>query len=330
MQVVFHIGAHATGQDRLIRTLLKNRDLLAAEGVWVPGPGRYRRTIVEATGTASQYDVKLDGHAIQCRITTEDPTNNFIPDYGRITAYRGATGIDLERDPSILTGARAAPEAVDVLLETILDSDDAGRVILSGENFICTPATVLEYGQLYPRAGKSAWLRNAFPDAEVEFAFTLRNLATFLPALDEETGGTLAPCPDPLALRWSDVIEVIGDANPGAPILVWRAEDAAILLPEIVREIADLSGTAPLTGCNDLTRQALNEAGQHELDRLLADAPPESEVARRYLIADLLAEYGADAGPDPWPEGMAEALTEAYEADLDRIRRLPGVTLLEP
>ncbi len=42
------------------------------------------KSLVEATGCASQYDVKLDGHALQCRVTTEDPSNNFIPDYGRI------------------------------------------------------------------------------------------------------------------------------------------------------------------------------------------------------------------------------------------------------
>ena len=40
----------------------------------------------------------LNGHALQCRVTTEDPENNFIPDYGRITAYRGATGFGIRLD----------------------------------------------------------------------------------------------------------------------------------------------------------------------------------------------------------------------------------------
>ena len=56
------------------------------------------KSLIEATGTNSQEDVKLDGHAIQCRVTTEDPSNNFIPDYGRITAYRGATGMGIRLD----------------------------------------------------------------------------------------------------------------------------------------------------------------------------------------------------------------------------------------
>jgi hypothetical protein len=34
----------------------------------------------------------------QCRVTTEDPQNNFIPDYGRLTAYRSATGMGIRLD----------------------------------------------------------------------------------------------------------------------------------------------------------------------------------------------------------------------------------------
>ncbi len=55
-------------------------------------------TIAEATGKPSQEDVRLNGHALQTRITTEDPQNNFIPDYGRITAYRSATGMGIRLD----------------------------------------------------------------------------------------------------------------------------------------------------------------------------------------------------------------------------------------
>jgi len=56
------------------------------------------KTLADATGVASQANVRLNGHAIQCRITTEDPLNNFIPDYGRITAYREATGAGIRLD----------------------------------------------------------------------------------------------------------------------------------------------------------------------------------------------------------------------------------------
>ena len=45
-----------------------------------------------------QADVKLNGHAVQCRITTEDPENNFTPDYGRINVYRSPAGFGIRLD----------------------------------------------------------------------------------------------------------------------------------------------------------------------------------------------------------------------------------------
>ena len=56
------------------------------------------KTLAEATGVPNQAAVRLNGHAVQCRVTTEDPQNNFIPDYGRLTAYRSATGMGIRLD----------------------------------------------------------------------------------------------------------------------------------------------------------------------------------------------------------------------------------------
>ncbi|MEX1235183.1 MAG: pyruvate carboxylase [Roseovarius sp.] len=56
------------------------------------------KTLAEATRKDSQNEIRLHGHALQTRITTEDPQNSFIPDYGRITAYRSATGMGIRLD----------------------------------------------------------------------------------------------------------------------------------------------------------------------------------------------------------------------------------------
>ncbi|MEZ5738190.1 MAG: pyruvate carboxylase [Burkholderiaceae bacterium] len=45
-----------------------------------------------------QSQIRLNGHALQCRVTTEDPENNFTPDYGRIQAYRSAAGFGIRLD----------------------------------------------------------------------------------------------------------------------------------------------------------------------------------------------------------------------------------------
>ncbi|MEO6268962.1 MAG: pyruvate carboxylase [Lautropia sp.] len=50
------------------------------------------------SGVPAQADIRLNGHALQCRVTTEDPENNFTPDYGRISAYRSAAGFGIRLD----------------------------------------------------------------------------------------------------------------------------------------------------------------------------------------------------------------------------------------
>ncbi|MEP5247739.1 MAG: pyruvate carboxylase, partial [Alphaproteobacteria bacterium] len=82
VQVEHTVTEEVTGID------IVQAQILIAEG----------KSIAEATGKASQYDIRLNGHALQTRITTEDPQNNFIPDYGRITAYRSATGMGIRLD----------------------------------------------------------------------------------------------------------------------------------------------------------------------------------------------------------------------------------------
>jgi pyruvate carboxylase len=49
-------------------------------------------------GLAAQNDVTTNGFAIQCRVTTEDPSNKFMPDYGRVTHYRSAGGMGIRLD----------------------------------------------------------------------------------------------------------------------------------------------------------------------------------------------------------------------------------------
>ena len=82
VQVEHTVTEEVTGID------IVQAQILIAEG----------KTIAEATGKPTQDDVTLNGHALQTRITTEDPQNNFIPDYGRITAYREATGMGIRLD----------------------------------------------------------------------------------------------------------------------------------------------------------------------------------------------------------------------------------------
>ncbi|APG86273.1 pyruvate carboxylase [Sinorhizobium americanum] len=71
------------------------------------------------SGVPKQEDIRLNGHALQCRITTEDPEQNFIPDYGRITAYRGATGFGIRLDGGTAYSGAVITRYYDPLLEKV-------------------------------------------------------------------------------------------------------------------------------------------------------------------------------------------------------------------
>jgi pyruvate carboxylase len=103
VQVEHTVTEEVTGID------IVQAQILIAEG----------KPIAEATGKPSQDDIRLNGHAVQTRITTEDPQNNFIPDYGRIQAYRGATGMGIRLDGGTAYSGAVITRYYDSLLEKV-------------------------------------------------------------------------------------------------------------------------------------------------------------------------------------------------------------------
>jgi pyruvate carboxylase len=61
-------------------------------------------------GLGDQDNVRPHGFALQCRVTTEDPANRFIPDYGRLSHYRSASGMGIRLDAgTAFSGAVITP-----------------------------------------------------------------------------------------------------------------------------------------------------------------------------------------------------------------------------
>jgi pyruvate carboxylase len=66
-----------------------------------------------------QDKIPLYGYALQCRITTEDPGNNFVPDYGKLSTYRSPAGFGLRLDGgSAYSGAVITPYYDSLLVKT--------------------------------------------------------------------------------------------------------------------------------------------------------------------------------------------------------------------
>ncbi|MCA9222682.1 MAG: pyruvate carboxylase, partial [Planctomycetales bacterium] len=82
-------------------------------------------------GLGSQSEIATHGYAIQARVTTEDPANGFLPDYGRVTHYRSAGGLGIRLDAgTAFSGAVVFPYYDSLLVKVTAWArrfDDASR-----------------------------------------------------------------------------------------------------------------------------------------------------------------------------------------------------------
>ena len=84
-------------------------------------------------GIKGQKDIELHGYAIQARVTTEDPNNNFAPDFGTIKAYRTAAGFGVRLDAAAgYVGAHITPHYDSLLVKIStwgLTFENAARIM---------------------------------------------------------------------------------------------------------------------------------------------------------------------------------------------------------
>lgn len=79
----------------------------------------------------TQDKIQMHGFAIQCRITTEDPAQNFRPDTGKITTYRSPGGAGIRLDGgTVSTGAEVSPHFDSMLVKLIAKGRDFNSAVI--------------------------------------------------------------------------------------------------------------------------------------------------------------------------------------------------------
>lgn len=291
MQIVLHTGAHFTEEDRLFKTLLRNKEDFASYGVSLPGPGRYRPLLRDTMAA--------------------------------------------------LDSARPSLDARSVLLDAILDEAEAERVILSHVNMFGAPRGCLRDGILYHMApSRIAQLDALFSEDRLEIFICLRNPAALLPALfanspqtdmERFLGGYSA-----LRIRWSETLSGIRKAAPDVKIKAWCFEDMPMIWAAIIREMAGLDAGQKIVGGFDLLREIMHPEGMQRFRAYLRTHPNMSESQKRRVIAAFLDKYAMDEALEEeleapgWTDELVEELSDNYEADIEAIAKIPGVSLIMP
>jgi pyruvate carboxylase len=101
VQVEHTVTEVVTGID-IVRTQIQ-----IAQGLNLHGP---------EIGIPQQDAIQLHGTALQCRVTTEDASNSFMPDYGKIHTYRSPAGFGIRLDAASAYGGAVIPPFYDSLL----------------------------------------------------------------------------------------------------------------------------------------------------------------------------------------------------------------------
>ena len=289
MRIVYHLGAHCTDEDRLVRCLLKNRAVLAEQGIIVPSPTRYRK---------------------------------------------------LMRDTAVqLRGGTATVENQALILDQIMEEAEAERLILSWDSFLSFPAWVIR-GSLYAAAGERirAFTR-IFPDIDTEFHLAIRNPATFLPALQSKVLAKghedILRGIDPVELRWSTAIEEILARNPGVPMTIWCDEETPLIWPEVLQAVSGHAPGTDLVDNDEVLAMIMSDIGLARMRTYIAEHPPESVAQRRRVATAFLERFAradrveVEVDMPGWTHEVVAEMTHRYLEDVEYIRQMPGVTLIE-
>lgn len=274
-----------------MKCLVKNKEAFGAQGVAVPGPGKYRKLLRD---TMEAMEV-----------------------------------------------SKPAENAREILLDAILDNENAERVIMSNRHFFSSARLAVQDSAIYPKAPtRMVQMAEIFEQDQIELFIGLRNPATFLPEvfrhspkerLADFMGGV-----DPMDLRWSDTLMRIRDAAPKVSITVWCNEDAPLIWPVILREMGGMDHGEHVEGAYDLLGEIMAEDGLVRFLSYLEEHPAMTDLQMRRVMMAFLDKFALDEAIEEeldmpgWTDDRVAKMTEAYDEDVFDIARIPDLRVLSP
>ncbi len=288
MRIVYHLGAHCTDDERLVRCLLKNRARLAEEGIAVPAPTRYRRlmrdTVAQLRGGQASEDQQalildqiLDDREADRVVLSCDNFLSYAPWAVRGSLYSFA-GERVRDFTQIFPGFEAEFHLA-----------------------IRNPATFLPALQkvVNTKGGKDI-LENADP-LHLRWSDAVAQIRAHSPD---------APltiwCDEETPLIWPEVLQAVSGHASGTLL-----SDTDELLCLIMNDI----GIARLNAyCAEHPPQTIAQRRRIVSAFLEKFAHPEK-------VEDEIDMPG-------WTDDYVSELTERYLLDVERIRQIPGVTFL--
>ena len=290
MRIAYHLGAHCTDDERLLRCLLKNRTALLDDGVVVPDPARYRNlirdTAIQLKGRAASTDTQA---LVLEQIMDEALADRLILSWDCFLAF----------PQWVIKGGLypMGPERLRAITQIFPEIEAEFHLAIRN------PATFLP--ELFRRQkGKSY---TDFMDNTPPMALRWSDLIAGI--LQHNPGLPLVVwCDEDTPLLWPQVLQIVSGHTEDVSLEGGDDLLNTLISPDGIRRMSAYLETHP----------PANEAQRRRVVSAFLD---------KFALPDQL-EFEIEM-PD-WTEDLVTELTTQYERDCALIQQMPGVTFLAP
>ncbi len=291
MQVVLHAGAHITDEDRLLKCLIANHDLLSGMGTQAPPPKTYRRLFRDVLHAARQTGINADTREVLLDAMGFDQPPDRL-----ILANPGFFGIPKMAASNGQFYSSAVPRTE--IFREIFKHDEI-ELFLG----VCNPATFLP-GILAQTKFDSidAYLGGTAP-TEMRWSEMVGRLRAAYPDIPITVW-----CNEDTPLIWAQLLRELAGVDPQV-----KLSGEFALLREIMSKAGMKRFETYLDSHPDMTEIQKRRVIVAFLDKFAEEAAIEEEL-------DLPG----------WTEDLVDELSDIYDEDVYAIARIPGINLISP
>lgn len=291
MQVVIHAGAHMTDEDRLINTLLANRDLLAGIGTDVPDPKTYRKLLRDVLNEVTESGITSETRDDVLGAINHDAGNDRL-----VLSNQAFFGT-----PKMAVGQGMFYPAAEMRIEAFrqIFANDGLELFLA----LRDPATHLPALFAKTPHDTMADFLNGVDPAQFRWSETIARFRRDFPDMPITIW-----CNEDTPLVWAQVLREMAGLDPHSS---FKGEFA--LLEEIMTSAGMKRFETYLASHPGMTETQKRRVISAFLDKFVKDEEIEEEL-------DLPG----------WTEELVEALSEAYDEDVYEIERIQGVNFIAP
>lgn len=291
MKLVLHAGAHITDEDRLLKCLTANQDILEQRGTKVPAPRHYRRLLRDILHSALESGVPPD----TSDVLMEALGLNELPDR-LILSNPGFFGTPKMAASGGAFYTSAAPRTQ--MLQQIFDGASIELFFA-----ICNPALFLP-GIFAQTSFDSLpeYLSGTAP-SDMRWSAMIERVRSAIPEIPITVW-----CNEDTPLIWGQILREMADIDPNTPLNGEHALVHELLTPDGASRFETYLADHP-----DLSEMQKRRVIWAFLDKFADETAIEEEVTL-----------------PGWSEDLVDELSALYDEDVYRIGRTPGITLIAP